>query len=117
MGSIWQWGATVLLGEQWPKVHGPSETYAPRSFTSKGRGRKMLQDFLYSRPYENRDLTQGWVHMGPRDHHKAFWVLTKHVSEVLDILQARFYGKSRYPNIQAAQVLHRWTLVEMRGVW
>ena len=117
MSSVWQWGAKVLLGEKRSKVHGPAETYAPRSFISNGRGKKMLYGFLYPRQGFNRDLTQGWVHMGPMEHRKAFWVLTKHVTQVLLLLSAHGRFQHRPCNVQAAQTLHRWTLVEMKGVW
>ncbi len=131
MGSPMEWGAKVLFGERRERIHGPAETYAVRSFTSKARGNRMIDEWVHERDpkYDNRDLRQGWVYSySAEDRELRFWVLTKHAKAVMEILPTmrwiRLAGVGGYRKswaetveIQTERVHERWTEICLRGRW
>lgn len=132
MGSIWEWGARVLFGKDEvkkrpdgtpakPRVHGPAETYAPVSFTSKARGR----DFIYkfncyaydqTRPKRNEYRMEC-------EYKTSFWVLSKHVKPVMAAIgqlwlwKPAAWPRGRLPNVQTGLVHEQWTEIVIRGIW
>jgi hypothetical protein len=124
MSSVWIWGARVLLGldKKTPRIHGPAETYAVRSFTSMSRGRRMIAAFR-NEVWRHRF---GWRPYGTvtteRAYEKRFWVLTKHAKPVMEAISELWAWKAswplqRRPTLQTGTVHERWTEIIIKGIW